>query len=93
MKEELYLKKSKTRGITYYKLFRKCPGGKDEYVLMLGTLTALYLKLVKLKKLEDQDQQFKPFLDQLIKTKKEDEKDQVNNFIDEGGVSEDKNNI
>ena len=88
MTDDLYLKKSKTRGITYYKVFRKVQGGKDEYVMMLGTLPALCDKLVLLKKLQDQDQQIKPILDHLSRTRRKADKDQGKHFNLEGGVLE-----
>lgn len=76
MAEDLYLKRAKTKGINYYKVFRRVPDGKDEYVRMAGTAEAINAKLVLLEKLKGQDQQMQQIRDQLSKSEEKIKKDQ-----------------
>lgn len=80
MKEENYfLKKTKTRGQNYYKIFKRDQDGKEIYVMMAGTPTKIYEKLVLLEKLKGSDQQLLRIRDQILLRKDIEEIDQQTN--------------
>lgn len=81
----IYLKRTKTKGNIYYKIFRRVPGGHDEYIRMAGTPRAILEKLVLLDKLKGEDQQIKQIKDQLRLTETKPKKDQQTSINENPG--------
>ena len=63
--DELYFKKSKSKGIIYIAIWKRNKDESDQYLLSLGNAKTCYEKFVRLKELEVKDKQLTELKDKL----------------------------
>lgn len=63
--DELYFKKSKSKGIIYIAIWKRNKDEPDQYLLSLGNAKTCYEKFVRLKELEVKDKQLTELKDKL----------------------------